>query len=444
MNDARAGERLSDPSDSRPSLWSRDFTWHAIVSYWGHRAACCDQRRPAVRSFDPDNLFERERFVDELRKEKRRRRTVARGEPVTARILIVDDNAANLAALEAVLAPLDRPIVSASSGEQALMRVLSSPFAVILLDVKMQGIDGFETASMIRQRERSREIPIIFLTAYGDALDEMQRAYHVGAVDFIAKPFNPDILRYKAAAFVRLYEQAEQLSEAKETARLRDMFVAVLGHDLRNPLTAVSMAADMLGRAQDIPERHRNTIDRIVRSSTRMQRLISDVLDFTRGQLGGGIPLVPEDALLDEICQPVIDEIRQTHPNRAISLGLTGDMHGHWDVGRLSQVVSNLIGNAVQHATDGAVRVRIDGTDDTTLTLAVTNTGIISREILPRLFEPFQRGDANSAGLGLGLYIVREVVRAHGGHVEARSDRLAGETIFLVHLPRQAVQSERD
>jgi two-component system sensor histidine kinase/response regulator len=360
---------------------------------------------------------------------------------MTAKILIVDDNANNLMALEAVLGQLDRPVVCASSGEEALKHVLSSQFAVILLDVKMQGMDGFETAALIRTRDRSREIPIIFLTGYDDAFREAPRAYDVGAFDYITKPYNADILRHKVAAFVRLFEQAEQLLEAQEGARLRDVFVGVLGHDLRNPVGAISMAAVLLNRAQDIPERHRGTIARISRSAQRMDRLIGDVLDFTRGQLAGGIPIAPEEVKLDEICQELVDELHAIHPHHPILIETQGNPAGYWDAGRLSQAVSNLLANAVQHGARDSVRVLVDGTDEATVRLSVSNSGLIPPEVLPRLFEPFRRGSSHATGLGLGLYIVREIIRAHAGQIHARSN--GDRTEFVAALPRKAPVSDR-
>ena len=365
------------------------------------------------------------------------------------KILAVDDTPANLRLLEEILSPLGEIVVSASSGEQALKEVLKSEFAVILLDVKMSGIDGFETAALIRGKPRTKNTPIIFLTAYDDSVAEVQRAYDLGAFDFLTKPFDPTILRYKVAAFVRMYQQAEQLRllaselkakrdallEAEETTRLRDVFVGVLGHDLRNPLSAISLTAAALHEAPDLPAHHKKSAERIARSVTRMDRLIHDVLDFTRGQLTDGIPVVPEPANLELICRRIIDELRAGHPERELTLAVSVNSDGHWDPERLGQVVSNLAANAIQHCHRDPVTVDIDGSEHA-VRLTVGNSGHIDSRILSRLFEPFRRGDNSSAGLGLGLYIVREIVRAHHGTVSVHSDADTDRTAFVVELPR--------
>lgn len=366
-----------------------------------------------------------------------------------AKILIVDDRPANMIALEALLAPLDRPIVRATSGEEALRQILTTDFAVILLDVLMPGMDGFETASVIRARPRTREIPIIFLTAFDSEFHKARKAYDLGAFDFITKPYDPDIVRHKVAAFVRLFEQAELLrqqaeelyaqrsavSKAEEDKRTRDVFIGVLGHDLRNPLGAIANAAVLLQSARDLPERHRSTVERIARSAKRMERLINDVLDFTRGELAGGIPVSRESADLETICRHVIDELQPTHRDRPITLTVRGRTDVYCDTARVAQLLSNLIGNALQHASRGDVRVVVGAVGDP-IRLMVTNMGCIPADVLPRLFQPFRRGDSSSAGLGLGLYIVREIACAHGGRVTVDCDTAVGETVLTVELPR--------
>ncbi len=347
-----------------------------------------------------------------------------------AKILIVDDQAANLLALEAVLAVLGREIVRAQSGEEALKRVLSSDFAVVLLDMKMGGLDGIETATHMRSIARTRDTPIIFITAYESDVGEVRRAYDLGAFDFITKPFDADILRYKVAGFVRLYEQAEQL-------RQQDMFIGVLSHDLRNSLGAIAMAADLLGMKSTLSDDDRRIVERITRSSGRMKVLIHDVLDLTRGRVGGGIPVSRQRAALDEICRQVVDELQAAYEKRPIAVEVKGDVVGQWDPARIGQVVSNLIGNALAHSPSGPISVVIDGGAADSVRLSVSNSGCIPSDVLPRLFEPFRPSQRNSAaGLGLGLYIVRELVHSHGGRVEVRSDTPGDQTTFTVELPR--------
>jgi two-component system, sensor histidine kinase and response regulator len=356
-----------------------------------------------------------------------------------AKILIVDDHPANVVALEATLAPLERTVVRATSGEGALKALLKDRFAVVLLDVQMDGLDGFQTAELIRKRPSTSELPIIFLTAYDAEFRQARRAFRLGAFDYLTKPFDEEILRHKVAAFVRLYEQEEQLRQASESTRLRDVFIGVLGHDLRNPLNTIQMALALLREAKDIPEHHLRTIAKVSRSTDRIHRLVADVLDFTRGQLGGGIPINAERANLTTICEQIVEEARTAHPNREISFTAEGDLVGWWDGPRLAQVVSNLVGNAIQHSTGDPVSVAANSLPGH-VRLAVGNPGSMPSEIVPRLFEPFRRGTNHSSGLGLGLYIVREIVRAHGGRVDIESTPGRDETVFVVHLPHLETQ----
>jgi signal transduction histidine kinase len=354
----------------------------------------------------------------------------------SASVLIVDDHAANLTALSAVLEPLDVPIVRARSGAAALRETAQRDFAVIVMDVHMEGLDGYEATALIRERERSRDVPVIFLTALYDDPDHTRRGYALGAVDYISKPIDPDALRAKVGAFVALYRRA-QLAERRRTAereQLRDLFVGILGHDLRNPLNAITMATQLIARDPDLSERHRREVDWIDRATLRMQRLINDVLDLTRGQLGGGIPITLSTVDLGALCHAVVEECRLAHSSRKLVLEAADDVRGQWDADRLAQVASNLISNALQHSTVDPIVVTVRDEGQFAV-LAVHNRGApIAPELLPTLFEPFQRREDGSQGLGLGLYIVREIVRAHGGHIDARSTE-AGTT-FTVRLVR--------
>lgn len=369
---------------------------------------------------------------------------------MATRILIVDDTLANLLALDALLEPLERPIVQARSGAEALRALLGSDdFAVILMDVAMPGLDGVETASIIRARERSRNVPIIFVTGHPSEYEYTRRAYASGAVDYIVKPFDPEILRSKVLALVRLHEQAEQLRhqaealavessrrvDAEEANRTKDVFISILGHDLRSPLNAIKLSAEGLHRSAATPAAHRIPLERIARSVRRMDRLIEDVLDFARGRLGEGIQIVRRETNFVSVVEPVLEELRQGHPGREIVFEPRGPLEGQWDSERLAQVISNLVANALQHGRTGPVRVVADGTGPT-FRLEVTNVGLIDPSTLPRLFEPFKRGDGAAGGLGLGLYIVREIARAHGGQVNVALDAERECTSFVMDLPR--------
>lgn len=238
-----------------------------------------------------------------------------------------------------------------------------------------------------------------------------------------------------AAAVVRF----NSISELQRTVRFNEIFSAVLGHDLRNPLNAIMMAAQTALLRDEDSELRQRSLAQIVASGGRMARMIEQLLDFTRVRLGGGIPLVPRDADLLPIVQHAAAELESANPNRKLRLSHAHDTRGVWDADRLAQVFSNLLGNAVQHGeSDAGVDIAIDGADAECVRVTVQNRGVIPSELLGNIFEPLCSGAlrAGSRGLGLGLFITRELVRAHGGDILVRSADGEGTTSFAVVLPR--------
>ena len=360
----------------------------------------------------------------------------------TVDCLIVDDIDENLIALTALLRAPNVEIHTAKSGLEALDLLLRHDMALALLDVQMPEMDGFQLAELMRGSERTRHVPIIFVTA--GLRDQVRtfRGYESGAVDFLYKPIDPHMLRGKAETFFQLHRQKQQLArdlhERTEALRLNEMFIAVLGHDLRNPLHAMMLSAHGIQRASS-EDQVREAAQRIVSSGNRMSRMIEDLLDLARGRLAGGIQLVLETSDLGAIVSRVVRETQAARPDRRIEARQQGDLKGHWDAGRLAQVASNLIANACQYGdASEPVQVELDGSSSDDVALVVSNAGTIPKEILPVIFDPFRgrtEPTRRSEGLGLGLYIVRQIVEAHGGRVEARSN--PGErTRFTVHLPR--------
>ena len=261
---------------------------------------------------------------------------------------------------------------------------------------------------------------------------------------------DPDILRAKIKALVTLFlqereiergrrgrkgsRQGRDMAVAETTLREKDRYIGVLGHDLRNPLTAIMIGLHGLERSPNLAPAERDKVARLSRTVKRMGSMIRDLLDYTRTSVGE-FPHNPEPTDLERVCDAAIDELRASHPERSITREVAGNVTGSWDPGRLQQVISNLVGNALKHGT-GAVSVRIEG-DGHDVVLSVHNDGEpIPPDILPVLFEPFRRGDRSPNGLGLGLYIVREVIRRHGGSIDVRSSRDAGTT-FVSRWPRQ-------
>ncbi len=354
-------------------------------------------------------------------------------------VLVVDDHRANILALEAVLAPLPYRVVSAASGAEALRLVHEEEFALALMDVHMPGLDGFQTVELLRGTPRGRDLPVFFVTAVHQMSEFVRRGYALGAIDYISKPYDPDVLRAKVSAFVSMYVRGrgEERRHRDESDRLKDLFLGAVGHDLRSPLNAIVVTAGVLRSGSGASEAHvRSAAQRIDRNARRMNEILDDLLHLVRGRFAGGMPLDIRPTDLEAVCRGVITELQAQHADRVIEMVVVGDAHGQWDAARLARVVQNLLGNALKHANEGRVRLEIAGTAQETVTVSVHNGGpAIPADVLPRLFEPFRRGPTTAEGMGLGLYIVREIASAHGGAVHVTSTEREG-TRFSLTLPR--------
>jgi PAS domain S-box-containing protein len=232
-------------------------------------------------------------------------------------------------------------------------------------------------------------------------------------------------------------------AEARQRAEFERQLIGIVSHDLRNPLNAIHLAATALLKSEELEERQRRNAIRVLNASDRATRMIRDLLDFTRARQGGGIPLNRQSANLHELVHTVVEELQPTHSERTIQVESSGDGLGEWDPDRLAQVITNLLGNALQYSPpETSVRVTTRGEVDAVV-LEVHNAGDpIAPEVLPRIFEPMERGLSAQTGqlgrsIGLGLFIVRHIVLAHGGRVSVRSVVEEGTT-FTVLLPRKA------
>jgi len=362
---------------------------------------------------------------------------------LSVKFLLVDDKEENLTALTALLQRDDVELLKARSGGEALELLLKHDVALALLDVQMPDMDGFELAELMRGSERTRHVPVVFITAGARDERRLFKGYEAGAVDFLYKPIEPHILRNKAETFFQLHRQKQQfareLEQRTETLRFNEMFTAVLGHDLRNPLNAIVASAHLLQRQSDSIQ-VKETAARILSSGKRMSRMIEDMIDLARSRLGGGIPLKQGPTDLLALAQRVVGEHRTAFPDRRIELSGEGNLTGNWDGDRLAQVVSNLVGNALQHGEDHtSVGVLLDGRDPDRVVISVDNAGSIRPDLIPHIFEPFrggERGHTAGEGLGLGLYIVKQIVQAHRGAVEVSCPE--NRTVFRVTVPREA------
>jgi len=356
--------------------------------------------------------------------------------------LLVDDLEDNLLALAALLQSEDVDIFTSRSGPEALELLLVHDFALAFLDVQMPEMDGFQLAELMRGSERTRHVPIIFVTAGAREAQRVFKGYESGAVDFIYKPIEPHILKNKADVFFQLYRQrqqlAQELNDKTETLRLNEMFSALLAHDLRNPLSAILASAQLLKR-RSLEPHAQEAAARILSSGNHMGRLIEDMLDLARARLAGGIVIKRAPTDIKTLVERVVREHQAAAPGRIIDTGCAGDCLGQWDAERIAQVASNLIGNALKHGDPhGPVLVQVDGTCAGEVSLVVTNTGTIPPEIVPHLFDPFRGGRlpaGRSEGLGLGLYIVYQIVKAHGGQVDVDTGH-DPQTRVWVRVPR--------
>ena len=249
-----------------------------------------------------------------------------------------------------------------------------------------------------------------------------------------------DLMRFNEAIDQSLAESITRYT--MDIDRSREMFVAILGHDLRTPLGTVIMASQFMLESGEFGESQHTMITRILRSSKRMNRMVGDLLDFTRSRLGSGIPIVRANMDLEQEITHAVEEIAGSHPQRKIEVVTTGRLEGSWDSERIGQVLSNLLTNAVQHSSPKSPIVVTARGEPGPVVLSVHNTGpAIPKSDLPGLFGPFKRlhaGEAAagaSSSLGLGLYIVERIVTAHEGTVSVDSSEANGTT-FTVELPR--------
>ncbi|HEU0033906.1 MAG TPA: GAF domain-containing sensor histidine kinase [Kofleriaceae bacterium] len=237
-------------------------------------------------------------------------------------------------------------------------------------------------------------------------------------------------------------DRFDALGALQETLRYNEIFAGILAHDLRNPLGAVMSAAHLLLRRADVDvDKIRRPVDRILSSTERMSRMVDQLLDFTRARVGGGIAIHPRDTHLAELCQQATSELELVHPSWRLTCDARGELAGTWDADRLLQVVSNLVANAGHHGTpDAEIRIRLDGTHADRVTFEVHNAGAIPEALQPTLFDPFlatRHPRDHSRGLGLGLYIIRQIVVAHGGTIDVTSSEETGTSVVVV-LPRHA------
>lgn len=390
---------------------------------------------------------------------------------VQAKLLIVDDLPENLLALEALIKREDREVHKALSADQALSLLLQHEFALAILDVQMPGMNGFELAELMRGTEKTKNIPIVFVSAAGREMNYAFKGYESGAVDFLHKPLDIHAVKSKVNVFVDLYRQRsaiklqvealersrreqqallEQLQatqgELEQAVRMRDDFMSIVAHELRTPLNGLILETQLrkMHLARDNAaaftlDKMQAMVDRDERQIKSLIRLIEDMLDVSRIRTGKLSIRTSRFDLVKLVGDLLHNFAAQVEAAEA-SVSFTGDLsvEGDWDEFRIEQVVSNLLTNALRYGGKSLVEVRVYARDEQAF-IEVQDRGIgISEENQQRIFQQFERVSAKTvvAGLGLGLFISEQIVVAHGGSISVESAINQG-ALFRVRLPLQ-------
>jgi signal transduction histidine kinase len=402
-----------------------------------------------------------------------------------ANILLVDDRAENLLALEAILEPLGQTLIRANSGPEALRNVLETDFAVILLDVQMPGMNGFEVAEIIKSRERSRTIPIIFLSAISKEDAYVFKGYSMGAVDYVFKPFNPDVLRSKVAVFVDLSVKQREIqrqgdllresqkrelelehrtslleAEARSAAQLsqmneelhrrqialeqamgaRNRFYASMSHELRTPINAViGYSTLMLDNIYGpLNAKQKEGLQRTLKAARHLLELVNDVLDLSKIE-AGKIELSLQPVMFPSIIEDLFVTVRPLADEYGSSLNL--EMEGEpfnivSDPRRVRQILLNLLSNAIKFGEGKPIRVVCKHDESNGLEIEVIDEGVgIAKEDIARIFEEFvQVSESKQPGTGLGLPISRRLAQLLDGALSVHSVPGQGSS-FRLTLP---------
>ncbi|MNV13777.1 Sensor protein TorS [compost metagenome] len=388
---------------------------------------------------------------------------------IQAKLLIVDDLPENLLALEALIKREDRIVYKALSADEALSLLLQHEFAMAILDVQMPGMNGFELAELMRGTEKTKNIPIVFVSAAGREMNYAFKGYESGAVDFLHKPLDIHAVKSKVNVFVDLYRQSkamkeqvlaleqsrreqeallEQLQntqlELEQAVRMRDDFMSIVAHEVRTPLNGLILETQLrkMHLARDNAaaftlDKMHAMVDRDERQIKSLIRLIEDMLDVSRIRTGK-LSIRPTRFDLSTLVRDLLHNFsRQIDAaETSVSLDAEQPVIGNWDEFRIEQVISNLLTNALRYGAKSPVSVKVYSEGGQAL-VDVRDQGIgISEENQTRIFQQFERVSARQAvaGLGLGLFISEQIVTAHGGTITVQS-RIGEGALFRVCLP---------
>lgn len=376
--------------------------------------------------------------------------------PESFTILIVDDNLNNLFTLHAILARLpETEVVEATSGEEALLRTLERQIDLILLDIQMPGMDGFETARHLQMTERTRKIPVVFLTAVFKSDEFIQHGFEAGAVDYFTKPLDENLLLSRVRLYRNLFQRERKLNAAIELLRQKEQamaaalnlaeaanrakssFLSNMSHELRTPLTAVIGLSQLMARSVNLSEHEKKNLEIINRSGNHLLSLINDVLEMSKIE-AGRVEFLQAATDVGALAREVADLFRTKAEQEGLTLTL--ELEGipdalYVDAGKLRQILVNLVGNAIKFTSQGCVTLAIKGSalsgPAVQLDVSVTDTGIgIAQSNLERVFEPFAQmvTHATTSGTGLGLSICRRYLRMMGSELAIDSKPGVGST----------------
>ncbi len=371
-------------------------------------------------------------------------------------ILIVDDAPENIISLKKVLEKNNFEVDTATSGEEALKKVLKNSYVLIILDVQMPEMDGFEVAEAISGFSKAKETAIIFLSAASADVKLITKGYSSGALDYITKPVDMNILLLKVKTFYRIYEQSRALNQMqtklleeiefrKEAERKKDEFISIASHELKTPMTSVKGYIQLLERSLDKGdiETVRGRLHKVQNHIEKLNILIADLLDISKIE-SGKLKFNKKEFSFDELVGHILEVLQQTHPEvKLLHQGQVGAV-AFGDEMRLEQVIINFITNAIKYAPDSTeVHITTELRNDEVY-FSVRDFGIgMDRKHQSKIFDKFYRVEETSErfqGLGIGLYICREIIERHGGTIGVHSTPGEGsEFYFSIPLQPEAV-----
>ncbi len=364
-----------------------------------------------------------------------------------AAVLVVDDLAANRKAVEAVLTPLGVDIVHAASGRDALRHLLEREFALLLLDIKMRDLDGFETASLIRRRPRNRDTPIIFMTAHDRSETDLVRGYALGAVDFVHTPLNAEVLFSKTSVFVELFHKTQEVRrlyvQAQEASRAKGEFLNMAAHELRTPLSVVRGYLSMLleGVFEPLPDAPRHALEIMEAKATELNAIVDSLLTAARID-EARVPIRTETV---DLAAAAREAAARAEGRRAL-LGAElvceapdGPVEVKADPAHVARILDNLVNNAFTYCVDRpSIRVAVSNGGAPAVTVEDNGVGVPEDrwdEIFDRFIRIEDEAVGPTQGTGLGLHISRELARLSGGDLRLGWSERGSGSRFILTLP---------